>query len=354
MLSRAVRAGLNDPAGGLRLRAFRGTTLDYRLLRALIEQPLRQGREVQDWVARIGGRRSCIALNGIAEWDLELGAWFSERLAELQEVCSVSLSSRQDTYAFISGGTGWTPFGIHQDHEPSLLLHLGPSPKRVWIWEGKIQPVGVRESVAAFSGVSFHFDASLPAAREVVLQSGDILNVPAHAYHVFHNDGRSAFLGLAVHLPNPARDTASTLETLGRRAVEGGPLLAGGARSADRSEAEFRSAFQHLLKERQAELSSMGFVHRPAPALLTELPPLGGAYRLAYATAVTHVESTLFVRGRRLRTNMSSERVARVCAAMRELDALDHRTLANEAGLSFGAAERILAAVQRLGGLVSL
>jgi hypothetical protein len=356
LLGSAVRVGISDEFDRLKLRAFRGSTLDYRLHESLLAQPLDPTADISEWVGRVGGSTSCLAANGLAEWDLDLAIWLIDRIAELQHTCALSLTSRQDTYAFVSGGTGWTSFGIHEDLEPSLIFHLGPSPKRVWVWEPPHHPVGVHYGIAAFGGISFEIDESLPSAREIVLRPGDVLNVPSHMYHVFHNDGPSAFLGLAIRLPDPVHDADEPLLTLARRIAGSAPDHPDGGTDGmtvrpDGAEA-FIEELNVLSRARLTKLSSAGFVHAPARRLLDALPEEPGPYRLAFGTVVQSYGASLFVRGRVLRSNLSSTMVERLCLALRTLDPIEATALAEWLGIRVGAATRILSSVRRLGGLV--
>lgn len=355
LLSRAIATGLRDPGNGLKLRAFDGTRLDYRLLKVLLENPLDAGEKVPEWIADRGGATSCLATNRLSEWNLTLGDWFVERVAEVQETCGVSFTSRQDTYSFVSGGTGWTPFGIHEDYEPSLIFHLGPSPKRVWVWEGANRPVGVRDEVPAFGGVSFYFDESLSSATEIMLEPGDVLNIPARTYHVFHNDGPSAFVGIAVHSPDPQHDFDEVLLPLAHKLIHEGVPANGSGDAPDANlgaVADLRQAFRAASRDHLASLASAGFVDRPARAVLEALPAYSGPLRLAYSTAVAVSESKLVVRGRTLQSNMTTHVIARLHQALVTLLPVDAEGVAREAGISERAAERFLTTIYRLGGLV--
>jgi hypothetical protein len=346
-----VTNGIRDPAAGLKLRAFTGSALDYRLHKSFLERPPNDDQDISEWISNIGGTSSCIAANGLAAWHLTLGAWFIERVAEVQAAIGLSLTSRQDTYAFVSGGTGWTPFGIHEDYEPSIIFHLGPASKRVWVWEPPHRPIGILDGVPAFGGVSFRFEESLPLAREIVLCPGDVLIIPGHVHHVFHNDGPSAFIGLAIHVPDRVATAEAALRTFVRRVVDR-------ERNAEPTELlaealfERRGEFVEIYRKRLIELASAGFVDRPDRRLLESLRPRRGPFRLAHPAVIGIHGQSLIVRGRVLRVQVTSQVGERIRSALLSSNRIDAASLAQASDVSEDLSKRVIAAMYRAGGLI--
>jgi len=95
-----------------------------------------------------------------------------------------------EAYMFI-GNYGFTPFGIHQDNEESLLLNLGPYSKDVWIWNNKVDP-------------KIKFDPSFLKSAEIQfsMKSGTFCHIPSHIYHILSSDEFSIMIGI---IPQPLR-----------------------------------------------------------------------------------------------------------------------------------------------------
>lgn len=205
LLRTAINTITSKPDGTVRLRAFDGFALNYQLTNSLASTPPVHESDAPTWLRGYGGPTACIALNELARWSVPLAHWYIDRIRELIDVGGHVATEALDTYTFISAGEGWTPFGIHNDYEPSFIYHLGPGPKTAWVWPAG-EPAGAIVSQSpALNGVSFSIAEHLSTATSYELASGDFLCIPAGLYHIFENTCPSAFLGITVFPTTPTR-----------------------------------------------------------------------------------------------------------------------------------------------------
>ncbi len=131
-ITAAVATATTSGAKGLRLRGFRGSEFDFKLTENLSRTPPRDDQSLTEWLAdSADGRPACVAINDVSSWDLGLAALARSVVRSLTP--DRDLVSGADIYTFIAD-VEWTPFGIHKDDEPSLIFHLGPGHKELWVW----------------------------------------------------------------------------------------------------------------------------------------------------------------------------------------------------------------------------
>ncbi|MFE4639161.1 hypothetical protein ACFRJ1_38060 [Streptomyces sp. NPDC056773] len=217
LIDDALRTATHSAPGDLRLRAFAPGAFDYRLTKRFIDSPLAPGESAVAWLARTADSSAqCLAVNDVSSWSLPLGEWVAALLREIVSEGFHELPSGTDVYTFVAD-SGWTPFGIHKDSEPSLIFHLGPSPKEVWVWqENPFDASGITPS-PSFGRIEFDIEPHLGSAEHFVLQPGDFLCIPKDTYHVFRNAGPSAFLGLTLY---PVKTRSLVTEAFWRSAPE--------------------------------------------------------------------------------------------------------------------------------------
>ncbi|KUN75295.1 hypothetical protein AQJ66_36135 [Streptomyces bungoensis] len=224
-LSRLIDDGLRTATrrapGDLRLRAFRPGAFDYRLTQRFITTPPADDESATAWLARTADSdEACVAVNDIASWNLSLGTEVARIVEGLVADRQHELPSGTDVYTFVAH-SGWTPFGIHKDGEPSLIFHLGPSPKEVWVWhDHPFDASGITPS-PSFGRITFDIEEHLGSAERHLLRPGDFLLIPQDTYHVFRNLGPSTFLGLTLY---PVRTRSLITEALWRAARPAEPL----------------------------------------------------------------------------------------------------------------------------------
>ncbi|MEV7176963.1 hypothetical protein [Kitasatospora sp. NPDC093679] len=202
LIADALRTATREAPGDLRIRAFRPGAFDHRLTKRFTASPPGPDETAGDWPARVAdGPDACIAVNDISARSLPLGQWAEGLVRELLGHGARELPSGADVYTFVAD-SGWTPFGIHKGTEASLIPHLGPAPKEVWV-----RPDGSFDGSAvtpgpSFGRICFDIEEHLATAERHLLQPGDFLCIPQDAHHVFRNLDPSAFVGLT---PYPAR-----------------------------------------------------------------------------------------------------------------------------------------------------
>jgi hypothetical protein len=252
-LANATDPRVQSEAGLPRIRVFGPEQLDYRASEAVTHTAY-DGSDVFDWLsAATGGRWDvCAAFNAVETWSpWARSLLHQEIVAPMVEASGVPLRGL-DFYSFIAS-SGFTPFGVHSDLEPSFIFHLGPATKSVWVWDP--------DTLGALPGqreVTLDIDHHLGSAdHHFVLQPGDFVNIPGHHFHVFKNDGPAVFLGMSYYEPDETEEVLQAASVLLRRS----------SNSLDSLEA---GALAEELRRRQAQRASRGFVgvHRLLPAEL--------------------------------------------------------------------------------------
>lgn len=192
----AVAAATDRRGKGLRLRGFRDSEFDFKLTERLSRTPPRDGQSLPEWLAEnADDRPACVAINDVSSWDLELATLAQTMVRSL--VPGRDLVSGADIYTFIAD-VEWTPFGIHKDDEPSLIFHLGPGAKELWVWPADGIDKDQLFENPSLGRVSFDFDRLLPGACRYILEPGDFVCIPQGRYHLFRNAGPSVFLGVTL------------------------------------------------------------------------------------------------------------------------------------------------------------
>jgi hypothetical protein len=166
----------------------------YDLLEKLWNTPFHVEQNLDEWIQEtIGYEEYCFTFNGVMKWNDWLHTKMtSEVISPIIEHVGVPMAGI-DAYAF-TANAGYTPFGIHEDPDHSLIFHLGPDEKHVWIWK--------REEYLKLTGSSdrrFDPENLVQYATHYVLKPGDCLFIPKGDFHVFKNVGFSSFLGFILY-----------------------------------------------------------------------------------------------------------------------------------------------------------
>lgn len=199
-IAAAVSSATAANGKGLRLRAFRGSEFDFKLTERLSRSARRGEQPLTKWLAdNADDRPACVAINDVSSWDLGLAALAQAVVRSL--VPNRDLVSGADIYTFIAD-VEWTPFGIHKDDEPSLIFHLGPGVKELWVWPADGIDKHLLFENPSLGKVSFDFDRLLPGTSRYTLRPGDFVCIPRGRYHLFRNAGPSVFLGVTLFPPN--------------------------------------------------------------------------------------------------------------------------------------------------------
>ncbi|MBX9427638.1 MULTISPECIES: hypothetical protein [Streptomyces] len=314
LIDDGLRTATRHAPGDLRLRAFRPGAFDYRLTKRFVDTPVADEESAVDWLARTADSdEECLAVNDISSWNLDLAAEVARLVGELVADGTHELPSGTDVYTFVAH-SGWTPFGIHKDSEPSLIFHLGPSPKEAWVWhDNPFDASGITPS-PSFGRITFDIEEHLASAERHLLQPGDFLCIPQDTYHVFRNLGPSAFLGLT---PYPVKTRPLITEALWRAARPAEALAAYPAADQvtdrartlladdDTAGTSLADRVAHEMALGQLRLRTNGYLSRPHQAALPRTAPASHTSlrwsRPGVVTAAPHHDgTTLVARGRTL------------------------------------------------------
>lgn len=356
-LVRALETIVRSGDGSVRLRAFRGFALDYQLTNHLAALAPAGAADAATWLQRGGGPTACVAINELAQWDIELGDWYISRVNEIENVGRHLAVEILDTYTFISGGEGWTPFGIHVDYEPSFIYHLGPGEKVAWVWpEGQPQGAVVTRS-PALNGVSFAIDEHLGQAMQYVLEPGDFLCIPAGLYHVFRNTAPSAFLGITV-FPNSVRrltdDLLTGLVPHCADRLDGLEEVRQAVRSTATDLETRMTDLPSRLDRELRRLKSCGATIAPHRTVLSQLSPPDPCR--PYSARFNGVcqaadENSIFANGRATLSGLRHVDVHRLCSVLNLLDGAFANDIAQHLDCDAADVTALLDRLTRLGAL---
>lgn len=305
-IAAAVSSATAANGKGLRLRAFRGSEFDFKLTERLSRSAPRGGQSLTEWLAdNADDRPACVAINDVSSWDLGLAALAQTVVRSL--VPDRDLVSGADIYTFIAD-VEWTPFGIHKDDEPSLIFHLGPGVKELWVWPADgIDQHQLFEN-PSLGKVSFDFDRLLPGASRYTLHPGDFVCIPSGRYHLFRNAGPSVFLGVTLFPPNVRKSFSDLMiDHFGARLD-----AAGEPRSFDDvrqlvmetlRDPEAMSGLATTMELAAAKQRTAGYLRAPkVAALRAGDPPVGATFGWAYPGVVQSIAGAdrthLVARGR--------------------------------------------------------
>jgi hypothetical protein len=168
----------------------------------------------------IGHKKFCVTLNGLTRWSELFHLLMQGRFIKPLFATSGFPSGGADFYAFI-GNYGHTPFGIHDDEEHSLLLHLGAREKLVYLW-----PDGIFQKVGSRPTANFDFSTMQHWASVYTLRPGDLLFIPKGTYHVLNSRGFSITLGFTIFPATPVEDYAQGLRLLYGESLGGAVFMA--------------------------------------------------------------------------------------------------------------------------------
>ncbi|CCQ94338.1 hypothetical protein CULT_1810002 [[Clostridium] ultunense Esp] len=188
------------------MRVFVDNGQRYDLLEKLRNTPYKMNEDLEKWIIKtIGKDEYTVTFNGITKWNDDMHiALMNEIIQPIVENIGVPYAG-VDTYAFIANA-GYTPFGIHDDRDHSLIFHLGPSVKHCWIW-----PRSLYIELTGNDNRRFDPESLKKYGELFVLEPGDLLFIPKGDFHVFQNVGYSIFLGFILF--------PSNAEVIGREAI---------------------------------------------------------------------------------------------------------------------------------------
>ena len=180
-------------------RLFKNAGKRLDLLAALFINGKRAAGTLDEWVRSVlPDDEYCFALNGVSAWNEDLSDSVFDNVVRPIVRTLGTPTQGFDVYLF-SGRYELTPFGIHDDGEDSILIHLGPGLKTALVWERK----SYCELVGSLTRQSnnFKIEGLLSSARAFELKAGDLLYIPRGDFHVMTSPAYSTTLGV---VPNPA------------------------------------------------------------------------------------------------------------------------------------------------------
>ncbi|MGN6233356.1 MAG: hypothetical protein ACTHNZ_19595 [Trinickia sp.] len=287
----------------------------------------------------------CATFNGLTGWCPQFAARMQqEMLSPLFDALGAAPACGTDFYAFF-GNYGYTPFGVHDDLDHSLLWHLGPSSKIAYIWPRRryIELTGGALSTTQFTSLLMH-------ARRYVLRPGDLLFIPMGDFHVLRADRFSATLGLTIFPDDLVLECS-----------EGLRLFAPDAPTFS-SIREQSFTLQDLVELRRAAVRSNGFVITPpemstlAPMAVRETEILNGRLRIPVGYPLVSMRvacrEALFVR-RRVIWGRPNTLFSALCETLNGAEQVSFQTLRRHIAARFEsvALVELLQSVSRLGGL---
>ena len=198
-----------------RVRSWVDGGQHYTITDKLIELAGQPDLELSKRLALASGAESyCLTFNGLTAW-CPIFALKMQRevLSPLFRELSSTPRSGSDFYSFI-GNYGYTPFGVHDDTDHSLLWHLGPATKTAYVWP--------REKYLSLTGntlSTLNYQSLLSHANRYELSPGDLLFIPCGDYHLLETRDFSVTLGLTLFPDDPALECSEGLRLLAPDAV---------------------------------------------------------------------------------------------------------------------------------------
>lgn len=206
-LTNAVDAGTRSDGSNFNIRVMSGdSSLLYPETQRMSAEPIYKGERVEEWMQRNNKVNStCISLNKITRWNEPINSLAAEIIKLVDVENSIEYI---DVYSFIAD-CPWSPFAIHRDYEVSMILHLGPDTKTVWVWNVDREMGSEIRKIPVMGQVSYEIEKYLPYAEKYTLEPGDFISIPKNNFHLFRNDGVATFIGIALYEGSVTNDKKS-------------------------------------------------------------------------------------------------------------------------------------------------
>ncbi|WP_338844709.1 hypothetical protein V8J88_13775 [Massilia sp. W12] len=193
-----------------RVRAWVDGGQRYTITDKLVQLAQEPDLDVESRLAQAcESEQFCVTFNGLSAWSQEFAQMMQqEMLRSLFQAMNGVPHAGCDFYAFI-GNYGFTPFGVHDDLDHSLLWHLGPGVKHAYLWP-RAEYTRLTGGVMA----STSYQDLLPHAIKVCLHPGDLLFIPMGDFHILDTPAFSVMMGLTLFPENPIQECSEGLRLL--------------------------------------------------------------------------------------------------------------------------------------------
>ena len=143
------------------------------------------------------GEGYCLALNEITKWSLPLTLQVFDYVADHKLLAGYRCPKLVDVYMFLTSSENWTPFGIHQDFEDSIIIDISGAGRDLYLWEGQAPFQPKVANSERFTGIHLDYEPLLSSAQRRPLHNGEHYNVRKGVMHIFHALGPGVFIGLS-------------------------------------------------------------------------------------------------------------------------------------------------------------
>lgn len=139
----------------------------------------------------------CVAISDIEKYSHTISDFFiSKIIADWSKNLGEQLLGFE-LYSFL-GKYKITPFGIHDDKEHTILVHIGPNPMRLYCWEKEYyESIAGKESTTLGN---FKIDISNSETNSYNIEPGDLIFIPKGMFHAIERTDFSITLG-AIPIP---------------------------------------------------------------------------------------------------------------------------------------------------------
>ncbi|WP_041741623.1 hypothetical protein [Collimonas fungivorans] len=182
----------------------------YTITDALVELADKPGLTLAQRLAKAcRSLHYCVTVNGLSAWHEPFAQHMQIRMLDpLFAELNGAPACGTDFYTFI-GNYGYTPFGVHDDTDQSLLWHLGPASKVAYIW-----PRARYVELTGGTLATVDYEALLPYAQRYELRPGDLLFIPMGDFHVLETRKFSCTMGLTLFPEDVRLECAEALRLL--------------------------------------------------------------------------------------------------------------------------------------------
>lgn len=285
------------------LKVFIEQSLDQSAMNEVIKNPLEDGdADLEAWCNRIfDGKRFGMIINKIESYSNRVSEIMGKVTLPLLKEAGLPLEGL--SWLSFMGNYGVTPFGIHKEveGEEGILFHLGPAPKKFYIWD--------TNEYLKLSGGSHTFpltDELLASSSSFELQPGDAFFIPHHTYHVANTDEFSISVVLDYTNPKESHFLDKILRQIldeqgrdeGGKVMEAFPLGANEDKVRSLSHSlQSNDVFEKVVKKYLHVLESNAGIRTPSKRIAAQNFGREDMMRLKEPFQIVYTPSEMFVRG---------------------------------------------------------